>query len=1511
LNDFLKSLFFMISRTTTPFLVFFTICTLFTIPFASYSQAGKPLEKRYRHKSTHAQKASVYDEQDNDARNNNKSSCSTIDSLQKDGDDYEVQEHLNERNEYAHAHSTWYREMLKKRPNIEKAQQAFSNYFSTHTEDSKLKGRFETWVKQASLYKDKHGFARAYPFARRKQKAVTGVTGLTSVNGTFGTWTMIGPANMTRTECNNSNKVTGGFCDRVFVNPYNTQNLFAGFSYGGLWVSTDQGATWHLTEGSFANGTNTYANRDYYYGEIEAHKLNNNLVFAATEAGLLKSTNSGINWSLSPILNRNNSLNNRPYYIALATDDQNIVLSTFGRQVYRSADGGNTWTMVFDNSGGGSNHSFTNQYNKNTPFGLNDRTYNFFGLEADFNDPNHFYLGVWNSSNQACIYESKDKGLSFTLLVNLNISLSATWGSGTTLCLKTIPSSATKFFVYEQFAASGKPYYKFSSTGALLSASPINAYPEAFDIDWNDENILYEGQYSPNYILKSNDGGASFVKPYSNTAPNCNYLHADIRGISAVGNVVLIGNDGGLGLSTDGGNSLTGTGFEINSMDIWGFSSSVKSDICLAGLDHNQTFVRSFSGAGGWKNIKGADAGVCTVNPYDDHWLYYDWAYGVNKGYLNADGTVSESSVSALPDLGSLQFHPNLFFNIYGIQKSNNNVIVQSADNMTTAAIFKDFGVKVNAIRIARHDPGTMYVLLNQKDIQKTTDSGATWVTVTPSSAASGGQTNITAIEVGKTPGELWAAYGNAQNTAKVLYSTDGGNNWSNITTSNLPAAAVSDIAYQRGTNGGVYIITITPGGTSVWYKNNTMPQWQQLGSNLPLIGYMKSRLFVVPYMNKIRFGSSRGAWENDLYEQSGVEAGLAADKQTPVCPGDSVQYYNTSAYARGSFAYQWQFPGGSPAASSLENPRVSYSVPGTYPASLTVTSASGTDAITVNNFITVGVNQCQVDTLAGNAVAFSTAAPGAPLVIGGYTALASTNNLTISAWIKPAATQQAWTGLFFAQNESNNTVINFRNTNLELGVHWQGNLWPTATNLFAAPGEWNHIAMVVYPDSIRIYLNGRSFTYVQPIAAANWKEILLGGFGNRTDRNYNGLIDEVRIYNRSLSEDEIRALRHLTVRDPSLENGLAGYLQFNNVGGYILDEKRNSQVGSRNYNSSNYALSTAPVASGTCEKAVITATGVYDYAAPQVSLSFPAGTVTPNGDVWVTSLNTLPFTIDTTILYPQPKYYIINNYGSNTTFTAPGIIFKNGSLPDPAFVNYYRLGLIKRGENKDNQADWSANLDSVQLSSNGTKRIDVPFSKSQITGPGQLFITANENYSLTLTGSLKTGNIVALNWQAIRDRNAGTYDLQRSGDGINFSAIYSIPAVAGTDTSYYSYSDNLPVNGNNFYRVKRSTVAGRTTYSGTVLIKVIITATVDLSGNNELGIRVSPVPVKRGNNIVVSTGRTGVISYEIISISGQIMFSNNFSQSTMISTGQLPAGTYFMVFTREKKKITGEIMVQ
>ncbi len=71
------------------------------------------------------------------------------------------------------------------------------------------------------------------------------------------------------------------------------------------------------------------------------------------------------------------------------------------------------------------------------------------------------------------------------------------------------------------------------------------------------------------------------------------------------------------------------------------------------------------------------------------------------------------------------------------------------------------------------------------------------------------------------------------------------------------------------------------------------------------------------------------------------------------ICSGDSVQYLSGSHNAD-SLTYLWSFPSGSPSTSTLESPYVTYTTPGTYSATLTVTSPGGNSDTTKTNIITV-----------------------------------------------------------------------------------------------------------------------------------------------------------------------------------------------------------------------------------------------------------------------------------------------------------------------------------------------------------------------------------------------------------------------------------------------------------------------------------------------------------------------------------------------------------------------------
>ncbi len=71
----------------------------------------------------------------------------------------------------------------------------------------------------------------------------------------------------------------------------------------------------------------------------------------------------------------------------------------------------------------------------------------------------------------------------------------------------------------------------------------------------------------------------------------------------------------------------------------------------------------------------------------------------------------------------------------------------------------------------------------------------------------------------------------------------------------------------------------------------------------------------------------------------------------TIIPQGDSVQFFDLTM---NSGALSWSFPGGTPSTSTLENPFVTYSLPGVYPVTLVVTTNFGTDSLTKTGYIHV-----------------------------------------------------------------------------------------------------------------------------------------------------------------------------------------------------------------------------------------------------------------------------------------------------------------------------------------------------------------------------------------------------------------------------------------------------------------------------------------------------------------------------------------------------------------------------
>jgi len=75
----------------------------------------------------------------------------------------------------------------------------------------------------------------------------------------------------------------------------------------------------------------------------------------------------------------------------------------------------------------------------------------------------------------------------------------------------------------------------------------------------------------------------------------------------------------------------------------------------------------------------------------------------------------------------------------------------------------------------------------------------------------------------------------------------------------------------------------------------------------------------------------------------------------TEICENESVTFTDLSS--GGVISWEWEFEGGDPAYSSLQNPQVFYSVPGNYDVTLTVSDGVDSQSITANDYIQV--NTC------------------------------------------------------------------------------------------------------------------------------------------------------------------------------------------------------------------------------------------------------------------------------------------------------------------------------------------------------------------------------------------------------------------------------------------------------------------------------------------------------------------------------------------------------------------------
>jgi hypothetical protein len=144
------------------------------------------------------------------------------------------------------------------------------------------------------------------------------------------------------------------------------------------------------------------------------------------------------------------------------------------------------------------------------------------------------------------------------------------------------------------------------------------------------------------------------------------------------------------------------------------------------------------------------------------------------------------------------------------------------------------------------------------------------------------------------------------------------------------------------------------------------------------------------------------------------------------------------------------------------------------------------------------------------------------------------------------------------------------------------------------------------------------------------------------------GGIDEVKIWNRTLSRDEIREQRHLTLSPAQVEadSDLVGYYQFNEDTYFMVNKQGSSQHGVFT-GPAALASSEAVVGSGVLDRVMVDGSGSFALDAVGGAIEVAPGAAVPNGEVVVHRLDPAPPSGPEQGL--PMGYWVVDTYGSGS----------------------------------------------------------------------------------------------------------------------------------------------------------------------------------------------------------------------------------------------------------------------
>ena len=279
---------------------------------------------------------------------------------------------------------------------------------------------------------------------------------------------------------------------------------------------------------------------------------------------------------------------------------------------------------------------------------------------------------------------------------------------------------------------------------------------------------------------------------------------------------------------------------------------------------------------------------------------------------------------------------------------------------------------------------------------------------------------------------------------------------------------------------------------------------------------------------------------------------------------------------------------------------------------------------------------------------------------------------------------------------------------------------------------------MTVDPTGVTLYVNGVASKHAIALTAADINSFKIGSYQGWGSRNFRGRMDEVCLWNRTLTQEEIRSGRHL-VKDPEADPTIIAYFKFNDDSGVAWEEvDMNNAITNGNAEMLN---STAPVGLGTSDLISLNGLGTYDFPNAQAKLIFDEGTA-PDGEMVVSHIfnpSAILPGFDQSLI---PGYYILNEYpeANSSTPLPQEIHFQSTGVMSNFMSANSNLSTYTRDPNQGPDAWSNINITAFDFVAGLAGQVQIT-DASPITSYGQIAIGRSKFADVAGQVTIKTNN--------------------------------------------------------------------------------------------------------------------------------------------------------------------------